>query len=274
MFIRLLDWLIALGSLAGLALIAWWSVYQSPHNADALQAELQSAVEQKLIADGHGWAKVEMFVQRAVISGSAPAESAFEAARESVLTADGKGGLVFGGVTVVQDASEAAEPISPFTWTATKRADSQIILSGYVPNDAIRQTILSDAELIAPGQVEDRMAFAAGSPTGNWQGVARMGLKQLSLLDAGRAELVDTKLSVSGVAMSDAAKAEVIADVANIAAPFTSSTNIKGKSLWSARHGNGRLILTGRVANDADKNEIASIASKFFAGDIIDEMTV
>ena len=115
-FIRLLDWLLALGSLAGLALIGWWSVYQSPHNAETLEADLKSSVEQKLIADGHSWAKVEMFGQRAVISGSAPAESAFDAARESVLTADGQGGLFLGGVTVVQDASEAAEPISPFTW--------------------------------------------------------------------------------------------------------------------------------------------------------------
>ena len=132
MFIRLLDWLIAIGSLAGLALIGWWSVYQSPHSAKVLEAELKSSVEQQLIADGHSWAKIEMFGQRAVISGLAPASDAFEAARESVLTADGHGGLVFGGVTVVQDATEAAEPVSPFTWRAVKTADARIILDGYV----------------------------------------------------------------------------------------------------------------------------------------------
>lgn len=274
MFIRLLDWLIAFGSLAGLALIGWWSVYQSPHNATALEAKLKSAAEEKLIADGHSWAKVEMFGQRAVITGFAPAESAFEAARESVLTADGQGGLLFGGVTIVQDASEAAEPISPFSWTATKLSDGRIILDDYVPNEAIRRAILADAEALAPGKVEDRLKFAAGAPNGNWQGVARMGLKQLGLLDSGRAELTDSRLSVSGVAMSDAAKAEIIADVANIAAPFESSANIKGTSLWSARHGDGKLILAGRVASAADKSEIGAIASRFFAGDVIDEMTV
>jgi len=273
-FIRLLDWLIALGSLAGLALIGWWSVYQSPHNAVALEARLKASVEAKLVADGHSWAKVEMQGQRAVISGLAPADDAFEAARESALTADGKGGLLFGGVTVVENASEAADPISPFTWRAIKSADGRIILDGYVPNEAIRRSIIEDAEAAAPGQVEDRLQFAAGAPTGNWQGVARMGLKQLSLLDAGQAELVDTKLTVNGVAMSDAAKAEVIADVANIAAPFSSSTNIKGSSLWSARHGDGVLILTGRVATAEEKSEIAGIASQFFAGDVVDEMTV
>ena len=274
MFIRLLDWLIALASLAGLALIGWWSVYQSPHNAQALEAQLKAAVEQNLIADGHSWASVEMFGQRAVISGAAPAEAAFEAARESALTSDGYGGLLFGGVTVVENESEAAPPISPFQWRAIKTADARIIIDGYVPSDAIRQMILADAEAMVPGQVEDRMQFGAGAPSGNWQGVARMGLKQLGLLDAGQAELVDRKLMVSGVAMSDAAKAEVIADVANIAAPFSSSANIKGKSLWSARHGENLLILTGRVASEADKNEIASIAAKFYAGDIVDEMTV
>lgn len=274
MFIRLLDWLIALASLAGLALIGWWSVFQSPHNAGSLEAQLKSSVEQNLIADGHSWAKVEMHGQRAVISGLAPAEDAFEAARESVLTASGRGGLLFGGVTVVQNASEAAEPVSPFTWRAIKTGDGRIVLDGYIPNDPIRQTILAEADRMAPGQVDDRLQYAAGAPSGNWQGIARMGLKQLTLLDAGQVELVDTRLKVNGVAMSDAAKAEVIADVANIAAPFTSETNIRGSSLWSARHSDGRLILTGRVATESDKIEITSIAERFFSGDILDEMSV
>jgi len=143
-----------------------------------------------------------------------------------------------------------------------------------VPNQEIRNDILAEAEAMVPGQVEDRMKFARGAPSGNWQGVARMGLKQLGLLNYGQAELSDTKLTVSGVAMSDAAKAEVIADVANIAAPFDSETSIKGTSLWSARHGEGMLILSGRVASEADKAEISSIAAKFFAGDVVDDMTV
>ena len=274
MFVRLLDWLIALASLAGLALIGWWSVYQSPHNALSLEAQLKASVEQKLVADGHSWASAEMYGQRVVISGEAPAPAAFEAARESALTADGYGGLIFGGVTIVENETEAAPPIHPYRWRAVKTADARIILDGYVPNAAIRRRIIADAEAMVPGQVEDRMRFGGGAPAGNWQGVARMGLKQLDLLDAGQAELVDSLLSVSGVAMSDAAKAEVIADVANIAAPFKSSANIKGKSLWSARHSDNMLILTGRVASMDDKNEIVSIAAKFYAGDIVDEMAV
>ena len=98
-FVRLLDWLLALGALAGLALVGWWSVYHSPHNAVRLQADLQTAVEQKLNQDGHSWASVTMYGQRAVLTGAAPAESAFEAARESALTAEGGGGLILGGVT-------------------------------------------------------------------------------------------------------------------------------------------------------------------------------
>ena len=274
MFVRLLDWLIALSALAGLALIGWWSVYQSPHNALRLQSDLQSAVEQKLNQDGHSWAKVTMYGQRAVLSGAAPADAAFEAARESTLTAVGHGGLIFGGVTVVENASEAAPPISPYNWSAVKTADARIILGGYVPSEAIRQTILADAESLAPGQVEDRMKFAAGVPSGNWQGVARLGLRQLGQLDAGQAEFIDSRLAVRGVAMSDAAKAEVIADVANIVAPFESVADIRGSSLWSARHDKGTLILSGRVANQADHDDIVAIASQYFAGDVINEMAI
>ena len=274
MFVRLLDWLIALGSLAGLALVGWWSVYQSPHNAVRLQADLQTAVQQKLNEDGHSWAKVAMYGQRAVLSGQAPADAAFEAARESTLTAAGGGGLVFGGVTVVENASEAAPPINPYTWSAVKTADARIVLGGYVPSDAIRQKIIEDAEAIAPGQVKDQMKFGAGVPSGNWQGVARLGLRQLGLLDAGQAELVNNRLAVRGVAMSDAAKAEVIADVANIVAPFESTTDIRGSSLWSARHDRGSLILSGRVASQAEQSEIVSIAMKYFAGDVVDNMEI
>lgn len=274
MFVRLFDWLIALSALAGLALVGWWSVYHSPHNAVRLQSDLQSAVEQKLNQDGHSWASVTMYGQRAVLSGQAPAEAAFEAARESALTAEGGGGLIFGGVTVVQNESEAAPPISPYTWSAVKRPDSRIVLNGYVPSGAIRRTILEDAERISPGQVEDRMEFGAGAPEGNWQGVARLGIRQLGLLDAGQAEFIDNKLAVRGVAMSDAAKAEVIADVSNIIAPFESIAEVRGSSLWSARHDKDALILSGRVASDAEKSEIITIASTYFAGDVIDEMEV
>ena len=153
-------------------------------------------------------------------------------------------------------------------------ADARIRLDGYIPSEAVRLAIIEDAEKMVHGQVDDRLQFAACVPDGNWLGVARKVLKPLGLMDAGQAELVDTKLTVSGVAMSDASKAEVIADIANIAAPFTSASDIRGSSLWSARHGEGMLILSGRVANDSDKSEISSIASKFFAGDVVDEMTV
>ena len=165
-------------------------------------------------------------------------------------------------MTVVENASDAAPPISPYNWNAVKTADARIILGGHVPSEAIRQTILADAESLAPGQVEDRMKFAAGVPPGNWQGVARLGLRQLGNLDAGQAELIDGRLAVRGVAMSDAAKAEVIADVANIVAPFESFTEIRGSSLWSARHDSGALILSGRVADQADHDEIIAIASQ------------
>ena len=155
-----------------------------------------------------------------------------------------------------------------------KRPDGQIILAGYVPSEAIRQKIVEDAEQIAPGKVDDRMEFGAGAPAGNWQGVARLGVRQLGLLDAGQAEFVDSRLAVRGVAMSDAAKAEVIADVANIVAPFESIADIRGSSLWSARHDKGSLILSGRVANEAERTEIVAIASNYFAGDLFDEMEV
>jgi len=273
-FVRLLDLLIALAALVGLVFIGWWSVYQSPHNAAVLESNLQDAVSERLAATGNDWATAKVEGQRAIIAGAAPSEDAFNQISDVALTAAGEGGLIFGGITVVLDASSAAPPISPYVWRATKTADGRIILTGHVPTEAIRAGILADAEAIAPGKVDDRLAMGSGVPEGNWQGIARVGLKQLGLMEAGTAMMSDRHLSVDGVAMNDAARAEAIADVANVAAPYTSSTEITGASLWAANHGEAKLVLTGRVASETERAEITAIAQKFYAGDVVDEMSI
>ena len=100
---RLLDHLFALVSLAGLVAMGWWGVYQSPQNAANLQMELQQKTTAALKAAGYDWAMVTMDGQHAVLSGKAPSTDAVRDAALTILTADGPGGLIFGGVTQVAE---------------------------------------------------------------------------------------------------------------------------------------------------------------------------
>ena len=277
MFVRILDWLLALGSLAGFALLGLWAVYQSPSNAQSLEQSLQHQAESVLYATGQDWAKVEMDGQRATLSGVAPSPEALERARLTVLESEGAGGFIFGGVTVIEDgiASIADLPvISPYVWTATKTDDARIILTGHVPSEDIRSDILSDAELIAPGNVEDRTRLGSGQPDGDWQRVARIGLRQFDLIETGYARLSDTRLAVSGIAMNDAARIQASAEVANIAAPYSGHPAIRGASLWSASHDARGLLLTGRISTEDERAEIVAMAAQYYSGEVIDEMTV
>ncbi len=274
MFIRIMDWLLALGALAGFAALGWWATYQSPFSAVTLEQKLQEKAESVLYASGQDWARVSMDGQKAILGGAPPSAEAAERARKTILASDSAGGILVGGVTVVRDALDAAPAISPYVWTATRTDDGAIILTGHVPGEVIRASIRDDAEAIAPGRVDDRTQLGTGAPEGNWQGVARLGLKQLGLIEAGTVRLEDTSLTVSGVAMDDAARVQVIADVANVVAPFTGTPDIKGASLWSARHGNDGLLLTGQIADEDERAEILTIARQYYAGQVIDEMVV
>ena len=206
---RLLDHLFALVSLAGLVAMGWWGVYQSPQNAANLQMELQQKTTAALKAAGHDWAIVTMDGQRAILSGKAPTTDAVRDAALTILTADGQGGLIFGGVTQVESVADDAPPVSPFVWHAEKTPEGALVLSGHVPSRAIRK----------------------GAPVVNWQGIARLGLHQLASLDSGDVTLEDTRLRVNGVASDKAVREAVTTEVANIAAPFQGQPLVRGASL-------------------------------------------
>lgn len=272
---RLVNYLLAVLSFVGLLVAGWWGVYQSPHSAANLEAALQARVDTALAAAGLDWASAEVDGQLARISGAAPSDAAAEKAERVVLQAYGPGGMLFGGVTKITDAMEAAAPISPYVWRAIKTETGQYVMTGHVPSDAIRAGLLEEASASAQdATVDDQMELGAGAPAGNWQGVARLGVRQLASLDTGEAKLTDSLLTVSGIAMDDPARARVSAEVANIAAPYRGEPNVRGASLWTATHEDDALVLAGKVASEAERDEIVSIAEAHFAGEVRDEMII
>ncbi|MEL7452266.1 MAG: OmpA family protein [Pseudomonadota bacterium] len=271
---RFVDWIIAVIALAGLTGTVWWSVYGSPNSAHALEADLQTKAETALAAAGHGWAKVVVSGQTATISGQSPSHDTLQAALETVLQSAGDGGFIFGGITAVSDAVEAAPPISPYIWSVKKMADGRLALTGHVPTAAIRDALLTDAEAIAPGEVDNRLQIGSGQPLGDWQAVARRGLMQLDLLDEGTVELVDSRLLVRGVAASDEIRTQVISDIGSIAGSYRGETKLRGAQLWAARLKGGDLIVSGQVRSVQERGEVIALANEYFEGDVQDRMTV
>ncbi|MEZ5998645.1 MAG: OmpA family protein [Hyphomonas sp.] len=270
---KLLDYLFAPAAFAGLLAAGWWGLYQSPQRPANLQAQLQQRANAALAEDGFDWAQVTMRGQRAVLRGPAPSEDAVDGAADAVLHSSGPGGVVFGGVTVVESAVEPGQPVSPFVWRATLTPDGNWFLAGHTPTRRIREQILGDAQKWAEGHaVDNQMLVVAGAPGGNWQGVARMGLEILSDTDSGEARLIDRTLRVSAVSMDPAERARLSAVVANIAPPYRGEPLIKGPSLWTATHEAEGLVLSGKVRTEAERSEIVSIAKANYAGDVIDRM--
>ena len=270
---RVLDYLFAPIALAGLVATGWWGLYQSPQRPANLTAQLERKANAALAANGYDWAHVRMNGQRAVLTGPAPSEDAVMGAADSVLHSAWSGGVVLGGVTVVEVAVEPGAPVSPFVWRAAKTREGAWILSGYVPSQRIAEQIEAEATRLSGGtSPKNDMKVAPGAPGGNWQGVARFGLQALARADSGEVRLVDETLRVSAVETNPEERASLAMQVASIAAPYRGQPLIKGPAVWSATHTAEGLVLSGKVRNEPERQDIVSIAQANYAGEVIDRM--
>ncbi|MBD3770348.1 MAG: BON domain-containing protein [Rhodobacterales bacterium] len=272
---KMLDYLLAPVALVGLVATGWWGLYQSPQRPANLAAQLEQDANAALARNGYDWAHVRMNGQRAVLTGAAPSEDAAMAAAETILHSAWTGGVVVGGVTVVEVAVDPGLPVSPFSWRAQKLADGRIILSGHVPSRMIASQIEAEATRLSGGQApENRMEVAAGAPGGNWQGVARFGLALLSELDSGDVRLIDNTLRVGGVEADPAERARLSAQVSALAAPYRGAPLIKGLPVWTATYTPDGLVLAGKVRTEAQRMDLLGIAQAQATGSVIDQMTL
>ena len=122
------------------------------------------------------------------------------------------------GIKVVSDQM-TAPVVSPFRWTA-RLTDSGFMLSGYVPNDAVRADLVAAAKESLPGAaVVDQMEPAEGAPPG-WAEVAIASVRELAHLEGGAAGTKDAALLVLGTA-ENVATAEAVRARLHTAVPST-----------------------------------------------------
>jgi hypothetical protein len=117
-------------------------------------------------------------------------------------------------------ADHVTAPVaSPYMWAAHS-ADGRLVLSGHVPNDAVRANLVAAAKQGLPrAAIVDQMQPGEGAPQG-WVDIAVAILRELGRLEGGGADMKDATLVVSGVA-ADAATAEAIRATLRAAVPAT-----------------------------------------------------
>ena len=272
---RLLDYLIGGLALLALPLLLWWGIYQSPQSAVNLQARLEARAAAALTESGNDWARVSMDGQRAVLTGAAPSHDAITEAARAVRRSSGPGGIVLGGVTQVESRTDAAPPISPYVWRARKTAEGRIELSGHVPTKAIQASLIEEARLVGRAAVDDQMKPAPGVPSGNFQGIARFALTQLSQLDEGEVTISDYRVILKGSVADPAKRAEVLSAMSKIAGPFRGEPLLTGEMHWQASLAGGVLSLSGSVQNEAERRQVLAVVENAgFEGEIVDGMTL
>lgn len=269
---RLFDCLLVGLALLALPILFWWGIYQSPQSAVNLQARLDAQAREALRAGGFDWAQVDMVGQRAILRGEAPSEEAITQAAQALLQSSGPGGVVFGGVTLVENRAEPALAVSPYVWRAEKSGEGLFVLEGHAPTQSIRTHLVDEARLVGRSAVDDRMKVAVGAPAGNFQGVARLALMQLARLDAGTAELTDHYIVLKGTSADPVVRTQVRAAMSAVAAPFTGVALIDEATGWRAVLGPEGLVLSGAVRSEAEREDVLAYAAQHYAGPITDQM--
>ncbi|MGU3400313.1 BON domain-containing protein [Brucellaceae bacterium D45D] len=104
-------------------------------------------------------------------------------------------------ISQITDLTSVLPLASPYQFQIVRNND-ELVFSGFIPENTLRDQIMETAEEIAPGApLDDQMAIARGS----WPQFADSALFALDLIKAlkeGEISLSDGLLSVTGIAMS------------------------------------------------------------------------
>lgn len=158
----------------------------------AIEQDLQTKALDGLSAD-NGWAQVALNGRDLTLMGVAPSE---EAASEALQIA----GDAY-GVRVAKSETTLLPVADPFALSAVKEEGGKIMLTGSVPSEQIRAAIVDAAKAAGGGEVDDQLALNRGAPDG-FSNLASFGISQLKGLVSGKASLVNSDLSVEGLAAS------------------------------------------------------------------------
>ena len=241
------------------------------NSASGIEKRVSRAVSGTLEGAQLDWPVVKVDGQKVILSGVAPSESERNIAVTQALQSIGKGGLVQGGVTKVVDRIDVAPHVDPFVW-GVEVLEGKATLYGYAPSKDARRAIASTAETHFGDELINEMQLGSGAPGGDaWVDLARLGLGQASMLETGKAELVDAMLRVEGVTRDHKAKEQIESALLGVVGPFSAVSVVSGPYHWAAQHDGNTLRMLGALPNEATRRLMIEIIANGFEGEFLDE---
>ena len=252
-------------TIAALSLLALWM------KTDFIQNDLTAKATSALSSKGHSWASVKMDGRDATISGNAPSE---EAQTEAALLTDGAY-----EVRVVDNQTGLLVAQSPYILKAIRDGEA-VELTGFIPNETMRGTIVASAKEALPGaKITDSMTLARGAPAG-LAAIAGFGFTQLSGLTKGEMGLSDTDLSVSG-ASKDRETYNAINTALDGTLPGGAKLALKNITAplvkpytWAAKYNGSKVTLSGFVPSMDAAKSVADAAKAALPGVKIEDNQV
>ena len=209
--------IILLLGLIALALLIFLCVRK---HTPVIQDDIQGRTSNILSPAPTDWAKASVDGRNVLLTGVAPTEVLREKAAEMARAVPGVVS-VDNQITVAQLMPEStpvteleSETIhSPYKSLFSKTA-SGIVLSGLVPDEEHRKTLLQLAEeKFGAGNVTDQLEVGLGAPEG-WLQAAKSAITNLALFKEGSANIADTQIDLSGHVDGEA-KDSIEADLQN-----------------------------------------------------------
>lgn len=229
-----------------------------------VESDLASRIARELASKGLDWASATVVGRDVELTGRGADDGELkEAARIARETY---------GVRIVDDKTSLIDKADTYIWTASLR-DRTVKLSGFVPSEEVRRTMLGMAKAKFPGRdIQDLTKLARGSPPRDvWTAGLGFALDQLSHFKRGSVELEGTALSVDGET-DDAKSYSAVMSALDGRLPksITLRTEkvrppVASPYVWSATAATGRIMLAGSVPSGAVRRALESEAKRQFA---------
>jgi len=214
-------------------LLGWFGIYSGGSDswpggggAKFAQQKLTTEVEAALQANGLPSLSVTMDGQVAVVTGTVTSSTMRDQVRDIVLSSQGGGGLVLGGVTIVDvSAVEVTVPVSNPVWSAQRLEDGSLALGGHITDEVARAAVLAEVQSLFAGGATDEMKVAPNAFVSALPAKITM-LRALAQLNAGEVTLRNNEFALIGNASSKVLAREITGHVTQIANGYSGTANI------------------------------------------------
>lgn len=259
----------------GLLPLAVWTWITVLGEHERIEADLKRRTEEALANVGLGWAKTTFQGRDGILSGRALDDSEPQSALQTASD-------VY-GVRLIDPQTDLIRKVGTYLWSAAMKDESAISLSGYVPNEATRKTIIGLVKARFPkSQIHDRLELARGVPNRDaWLGGVSFGLKQLAELKRGHVDITGLDMSLAGEARDSGAFKNVKAALRGHLptglklASDKVSPPIIGSYAWDAHSTGSEVVLGGFMPTDqARDNVVARAKSAFPKAKVVDRMDI